>query len=179
MNKNFTSQDMEAVIDVLNGYLQYLKFKWDQENISGSFWTFSKTYLMKVSNFITNALDETVRLVENLIPGGENKKIAVMSTMENILDYIIIQTFPVWAKPFIPIIKKFVLNVLVSNFIDFIVSKYNAGLWGVQESKPKPEVNVDQIQKSPEIFVPPIQETQFMQEATYVPKRKRQKKLSK
>lgn len=179
MNKNFTSQDMEAVINVLNGYLQYLKFKWDQENITGSFWTFSKTYLIKVSNFITNALDETIRLVENLIPGGENKKIAVMSTMENILDYIIVQTFPVWAKPFVPLIKKFVLNVLISNFIDFIVEKYNSGFWKNQDAQPTTEVNVEQIQRSPEIFVPPIQQTQFMQEATYVKKRKRQKKVSK
>lgn len=176
MNKNFTSEDMGTVIDVLNGYLQYLKFKWDQENLGDSIWIFGKTYITKVSNFVMNALDETIRLVENLIPGGENKKLAVMSTMEKVLDYIIVQTFPVWAKPFSSLIKKFVLNVVVSNFIDFIVSKYNTGMWKNQEKQPEPEVIVEQTPKSPNIFVPPIEEIQLMQEATYVKKRKKQKK---
>lgn len=182
MGKNFTSQDMEKVITVLNGYLEYLKFKWDQEKITASIWSFGKTYLIKVSKFITNALDETIRLVENLIPGGENKKLAVMNTMEKILDYIIIQTFPMWAKPFSNLIKSFVLNVLISNFIDFIVSKYNSGLWKSQENSPKPPVIVEMPPKSSEIFIPPIQqiqELQPVQEATNVRKRKTQKRVSK
>lgn len=155
MKKNFTSQDVEKVIGTLNGYLDYLKFKWNQENENSSYWIFGKEYLTKVSNFITKALDETIRLVENLIPGGENKKLAVMTTMEKILDFIIIQTFPVWAKPFSSVVKSFVLNVLIDNFIDFIVSKYNAGLW---KDQAKEETNSKEEEKilSNEIFVPPV-----------------------
>lgn len=182
MSKNFTSQDMEKVIDVLNGYLDYLKLKWDQEKITGSLWTFGKSYLIKVSKFITNALDETIRLVENLIPGGSNKKLAVISTMEKILDYIIIQTFPIWAKPFSKTIKNFILNVLISNFIDFIVFKYNSGIWKSREKEVESPVLTDKAPKPPEIFVPPIQEIQELQpvqEANYVKKRKTQKKLPK
>jgi len=127
-------------------------------------------------------LDETIRLVENLIPGGENKKLAVMSTMEKILDYIIIQTFPVWAKPFSNMFKNFVLNVLIGNSIDFIVSKYKSGLWKSQENQPAIAKPVETPPTLSEIFIPPIQEVQEIkpvQEVTNVKKRKTQKKISK
>lgn len=136
--RKLTGDDIVNIIQELDRYLTDLKSRWDQQNPgNGSWWRVTKTYLLSATQFIIGVLDELVIFVEGIIPDGQDKKAAVMAIISKLFDYIVIQAFPVWLKPFSPMIKS-VIEIIVGTLIDYIVAKYNAGFWN-PGSKPEPE----------------------------------------
>jgi hypothetical protein len=79
--------------------------------------------------YMTRCLDDLiVYLVEHEIPGSD-KKATVLKAMSTIYDTVVHPALPFFARPFGRLIKNFIINVAVSNAIDWIVAKYNAGSW--------------------------------------------------
>jgi hypothetical protein len=82
-----------------------------------------------VIQFLSKCLDDLiVYLVEHQIP-GQDKKATVINAFSKIYDVVVVGSLPIFLRPFNSTIKNFVINVLLSHFIDFIVEKYNSGSW--------------------------------------------------
>jgi len=131
--RRLTTDEIQEIIYKLDQYLADLKTRWDQENPgTGSWWKITKTYLVSSTMFIINILDELIVFVEGIIPAGDDKKAAVLAIISKLFDYIVVQAFPFWLKPFSPVIKDVIVNVIVGKLIDYIVNKYNAGFWNME-----------------------------------------------
>lgn len=131
--RQLTTDEIQEVIAKLDQYLADLKARWDQENPGNrSWWKITKTYLVTSTMFIINILDELIIFVEGIIPAGDDKKAAVTAVVEKLFDYIVVQAFPIWLKPFAPVIKDIIVNIIIGKLIDYIVGKYNAGFWNME-----------------------------------------------
>ena len=93
----------------------------------------NKNYIFECAVFIINILDELILFVEEIIPQGSDKKIAVLTIVARLFDHIVLKAFPIWLKPFAPIIKKIIIEIIVNSLIDFIVSKYRNGYWSIKQ----------------------------------------------
>lgn len=128
--RQLSTDEIQDVLQKLEDYLNDLKARWDSEGVTEKGWLFmARTRLVKGTAFIINCLDELIQFVEDLIPEGSDKKAAVMSVLEKLFDHVVYEAFPIWLKPFAPAIKKIVIDVIIGVAIDFIVGKYNAGIW--------------------------------------------------
>lgn len=134
MKKQLSSDEVQKVISKLEINLKDLKTRWDQENPKSNWWIIPRNYLLRSTIFIFGSLDELITFVEGEIPDGSDKKEAVMAVVGKLFDYIVIQAFPFWLRPFSKTIKDIVIGIIVSKLIDFIVAKYNAGYWNMQEA---------------------------------------------
>lgn len=128
--KSLSADDVQEVLNKIEAYLEDLKKRWDAENPDGNtWWKVHRLRLVKGTGFIINSLDRLIQFVEELIPEGKDKKATVMTIVAQLFDYIVVQAFPLWLKPFAPTIKRIIVEVLVASAIDFIVAKYNEGVW--------------------------------------------------
>lgn len=118
----------------VNVYVNALAQEWDQqktvENTWFLWWTTRKASLVQAVKFLMNSLDELINFVEGLIDLGPDKKATVLAAIGALYDYVIKETMPIWLKPFNSQIRNFLINIIISSAIDFIVSKYNRGTWG-------------------------------------------------
>lgn len=135
MRQQLTADEVQDVLNRLESALKDLKARWDAENPGTSWWQIHRTYLVKSAMFIIQSLDEMIQLVEDLIPEGTDKKTAVLILAKKLFDYIVASVFPFWLKPFTAIIKRIVVDVIIDNMIEFIVSKYEAGYWKKEEEE--------------------------------------------
>lgn len=137
MKRQLTSDEIQDVFDKLQAYLSDAKKKWDdqQSEKKKSWFKLSQKYLINITKFLVDSLDELINFVENLIPEGKDKKAAVLAVIAKLFDYIAVQTFPLWLKPFSNTIKAIVVYIICSQVIDFIVAKYNAGYWNMEVIK--------------------------------------------
>lgn len=129
MKRQLSATEIQDVIHKLESYLADLKTRWSQDAPATSWWTLPSKYIHIASSFLIGTLDELILFVEDIIPEGTDKKAAVIAVVGKLFDYIVVQAFPLWLKPFAPIIKKVVIDITISNLIDFFVAKYNAGFW--------------------------------------------------
>ncbi len=133
MKKKLTKDELNAVIDNLQQVVDSFALKWKEKNEKNkSWWVVKQSYLIEATKFLVDSLDELIHFVEGMIVDGEDKKVAVVLITGKLFDYIVVQSFPIWLKPFSSIIKSIVINVIISQMIDFIVSKYNEGIWKKQ-----------------------------------------------
>lgn len=136
MKRQLSNVEIQGVISQLESYLNDLKTRWNNEQEEKTSWfSISKSYLFKGTKFIIGCLDELILFVEDLIPEGKDKKQTVMIMVNKLFDYIVIQAFPFWLKPFVKVIKEIVINILISNLIDYIVDKYNSGYWKMKQEE--------------------------------------------
>lgn len=126
-----TGQDISSVLRQLDAQLDQLKAKWDSQNPTAapSWWRMNRERLVRGTQFIIDSLDRTILFIEDLVPAGSDKKAAVTLIAARLFDYIVVAALPIWLKPFAPAIRGVVINIVVSNTIDFIVKKYNQGIW--------------------------------------------------
>jgi len=118
------------VLSELNIYLDTLKKKWDDQYPDKKSWfSLHKTYILNSTIFLISVLDDLIVFVQSSIPRGADKKLAVMAVVSKIFDYIVVQAFPVWMTPFAAIIKEMIVGVVISQLVEFIVSKYKNGEW--------------------------------------------------
>jgi len=134
MKKNLTSIEIQDNLAKLNTFLEETKQKWDLENPHPKSWfDRNKVYLVKTTTFLISCTDQLINLVQNFATAGQNKKIAVLAITGQIFDYIAAKAFPIWISPFAPIIKQIVVTIIISNLIEFIVSKYKDGSWNMEK----------------------------------------------
>ena len=118
------------VLSELIIYLDTLKKKWDDQYPDKKSWfSLHKTYVLNSTIFLISVLDDLIVFVQSSIPRGADKKLAVMAVLSKIFDYIVVQAFPVWMTPFAAIIKEMIVGVVISQLVEFIVSKYKNGEW--------------------------------------------------
>lgn len=130
-------EDMGAVLSQLDGYLINLQKQWESNNAPTTNWFWLNTgKLISGTQFIISSLDKMVLFVEDLIPNGEDKKAAVMMVVGKLFDTIVIPAMPIWLKPFASVIKSIVMDTVISNAIDFVVKKYNEGVWNMKNETP-------------------------------------------
>lgn len=124
-----TPQQVQALEFKVNELLDV----WKSENpINKGFFSFlstAKVSFSKISAFLINSLDEFVQLVDDKLGDGADKKATVMIYIEKLYDEIVTTSLPLFLKPFNMPIKRFVIMVVISGAIDFVVSKYRDGSW--------------------------------------------------
>ena len=134
MKRQLTVFEVQDVLQKLEIYLNDLKIRWNQENkASRSWFKMPRSYILKATTFIVSTLDELITFVEPIIPEGSDKKASVMAVVSKLFDYIVIQAFPFWLKPFAGAIKTILVGIIISQLIDFIVDKYNFGYWSMKQ----------------------------------------------
>lgn len=132
VKRNLTASDIDAVIKQLDGYLATLKQNWDAQAAglpTRSWWSINRLRLAGGVQYIIETLDKLILFVEDLIPAGSDKKSAVVSILDKLFDYVIAPALPIWLKIFVPAIRGIVIDIVISNMIEFVVGKYNKGIW--------------------------------------------------
>jgi hypothetical protein len=89
----------------------------------------AKVSFNKVTAFLINSMDEFVQLIDDQLIDSADKKATVMVYVEKLYDEIVTLSLPIFLKPFSMPIKRFVIMVVVSGAIDFVVTKYRDGSW--------------------------------------------------
>ena len=133
MKRQLTLQETKVVISQLESFFEDSKKRWLQENPRIKSWFgIHHENLIHDAKFMIKITDELILFVENLIPNGPDKKIAVLYVISKLFDFIAATTFPIWLKPFTAIIKEIIVSIIITQLIDFMVDKYNAGFWETQ-----------------------------------------------
>ena len=136
MKKQLTTDDVRKIILDVESYLSDLKKRWDAEKPQTSGWvSLPKDIIVKGTMFLLSSTDEMIQFVEGLIPEGKDKKETVMLVSGKLFDYIIIANLPMVMRPFSGIAKKIVVDVIVSQMIDFMVQKYRSGYWKMEANE--------------------------------------------
>lgn len=126
--------EVQDVIQQLEGYLQDFKARWDLQKPKIQSWlSLPHSYVLQIFNFIVSAADELILFLATTNLANTDKKSAVMAVLNNLYDYVAAQALPIWLRPFNGSIKKILINVLISNLIDFMVEKYKSGFWSANQ----------------------------------------------
>lgn len=130
------SNPVGVATNLLDGKVMELKALWDAEVKPTSKWwqIFSKERIMAANSFFLNCVDQLIIHIDQFkaVP-GQDKKATVLLAAVIIYDYVVSQTLPLFLKPFSNQIKQIAIYVVLSYMIDFIVKKYNDGLWSKNE----------------------------------------------
>ena len=112
-----------VAIQGLNDLVEKMKAAWEGiASATNVNWTIA-------IQFLTKGLDDmVVYLVEHNIP-GQDKKATVLEAIGKVYDWVSKNIVPFYLKPFSGLMRDFVINTVLSNSIDWIVSKYNSGSW--------------------------------------------------
>lgn len=138
MRKKLTTDQVQDVLHKVAAYLEDAKIQWDIQNPEKKAWfSFNKGNVMKATIFLLGITDDLIQFVESFIPDGADKKAAVMLVTAKLFDYIATKSFPAFISPFVPMIKEIVISIIISNLIEFIVSKYKAGYWQMEAKNVK------------------------------------------
>jgi len=121
-----SSQTVGNVVDIPEVKAMVYEFakQWQTENPNPK-----KSGLKIATKFLLDCVDELVMLVEEYIASGPDKKATVLAALSMLYDFVVFNALPLWLKPFAGQIKTFIITVLVSELIDFVVSKYKKGSW--------------------------------------------------
>lgn len=134
MKKNLLSpEEIKQAVQDCEQCLVNLKAKWDEiKPIKSGWFKISSDYLLKGTVFIINSIDYMIQFVEPIIPKGTDKKAIVLLVAGQLYDYVLVPILPLWLKPISATLKKLLITVVISQLIDFIVSKYRAGAWNME-----------------------------------------------
>lgn len=95
----------------------------------------SASGLSRVTNFLLFSLDMLVKVVDEAVLTGPDKKATVLDAVERLYDFTIREALPIWLIPVAGPIKAYIVRVLVSNAIDWVVAKYRDGSWKFDKEK--------------------------------------------
>ena len=92
---------------------------------------FTAEDLGKAVQFFIKTVDDAIKLAQEKLAGmpGATKKEFVLAVVGNIYDEVISKALPGYLYFLKPTIKELVINTIVSKAIDFMVEKYNDGVW--------------------------------------------------
>lgn len=120
-------------IEEIENKVQFYCRLWDSRKESKSIWL-PKVSLSVVTNFLLMALDDFVIAVSTVVISGPDKKATVLAAVSRLYDYVVVEALPIWLMPFAGAIKQYIVYVLVSSAIDWMVSKYRNGSWNSAQS---------------------------------------------
>lgn len=95
---------------------------------SKSFWG-SKSSRSRLTHLMLVALDDFVMTVAVVSIPGPDKKATVLDAVDRLYEYTAREALPIWARPLAEPVKHYIVYVLASYAIDWIVEKYKAGKW--------------------------------------------------
>lgn len=112
-------------------FVSYMKTKWDEETGRFPWWQFWKRVsLVKVTNFLVNALEDIISYVDQFMDkSGADKKATVLEAISQLYDYVVSNALPVWLRPLSKALKQYIIYEVISAAIDWMVSKYHSGEW--------------------------------------------------
>ena len=102
------------------------------------FWKRIKGLWFAAVRFIIAAGDYFVQTIDDLIEGGPEKKATVLEALGEVYDAIVPFLLPIFIRPFNKQLRTFVIDVVASLLIDFIVGKYREGSWDKEEPDTEP-----------------------------------------
>lgn len=116
--------------NVLDPDVEIIVRKWKAENSAMSWWKKSKVGYTQITAFILNSLDKLIIKIEEYQEiNGPDKKATVLEAIKSIWAEVVKEAVPIWLKPFIPIMRFVIIEIIVPYMIDWIVEKYNKGWW--------------------------------------------------
>jgi hypothetical protein len=108
-----------------------------------------KANLSKITTFLLGSVDILICTIDDLLDKGVDKKATVLMGMEQLYVYVERSPFvPVWLKPFLNLIRSYIVYTLLSVLIDWAVSKYRQGSWRNKEEAVKEEKELSLKKKS-------------------------------
>lgn len=115
----------------INMFIETMKTVWDKNKTNDNWWkVWKKINPTKITVFLINCVDDLVNyLNHNTDIAGSDKKATVLWAVGSIYDYIAKEAMPIRLVPFSGYIRNYLINVLVSYFIDWTVEKYRNGSW--------------------------------------------------
>jgi hypothetical protein len=123
-------------IEAIDLYIQELIKEWDENKESVPWYKiWHKVSMSRVTNFLMNAIDDLICYVDDVVDKGADKKATVINAIEKLYDYVIREALPIWLKPFAGSVKNYIIHVLVSNAIDWMVDKYRNGSWRMNNNE--------------------------------------------
>jgi len=122
------------VVGSVEEMLVELKRYWDSKKSDRSFWG-SSVSVSKVTSFLLYALDGFVNAVNEAVITGPDKKATVLDALDRLYEYTVREALPFWLRPVASPIKSYVIYVLVSNAIDWMVVKYRDGSWSSEDAQ--------------------------------------------
>jgi hypothetical protein len=127
-------KNLADIDDYVNSVIEEWKAEYVLEDASWwQWWKKTSAGFAEITAYILNGLDSMIKFVDNIIESGPDKKATVMASVEKIYDFIVTNALPLWLRPWNPAIKAFIFNIIISYTIDFIVDKYNNGIWSTDE----------------------------------------------
>lgn len=127
-NKDSNPVGVAHKIEEIEKKVQFYCNLWDFQRNSKSFWKPSIN-LSAVTKFLLLALDDLVVTISDHLMSGADKKATVLAAIETLYDYTVREVLPIWLRPLASPIKNYVIYVLISNAIDWMVAKYRNGSW--------------------------------------------------
>lgn len=114
----------------IKNYINIMYARWDGQKETIPWWKiWKRRHVGRITEFLLNALDELIAYVDQLDISGVDKKATVLAVISILYDYGIKEVLPIWAKPFSGKIKNYIIYVMISTAIDWIVEKYRNGVW--------------------------------------------------
>lgn len=89
----------------------------------------SKVELSKVTVFMIMVMDDLVNTISEFAIVGEDKKATVLDALDKVFEHVVKEGLPMWLKPFVSPLKKYVIYTIISTAIDWTVDKYKNGSW--------------------------------------------------
>ena len=120
-------------IEEIENKVQFYCRLWDARHETRSMWI-PKVSMSAVTNFLLMALDDFVLVLSTVVISGPDKKATVLDAVSRLYDYTVAEALPIWLVPFAGVIKQYIIYILVSNAIDWIVAKYRNGSWKPAQS---------------------------------------------
>lgn len=115
-------------IEQIDSKISFYCSLWDAQKQVKSMWV-PKVSLSTVTNFLLMALDDLVITISTVVIPGPDKKATVLEAIDRLYEYTVREAMPIWLRPIAAPIKNYIVYVLVSNTIDWMVSKYKNGSW--------------------------------------------------
>ena len=121
-------------VDKIESAVAMLKAVWASQSQRKSI-RISASGLSKVTNFLLLSLDMLVKVADETVLTGPDRKATVLDAVERLYDFAMREALPIWLIPVAGPIKAYIIRVLVSNAIDWVVTKYREGGWRVEKEK--------------------------------------------
>jgi hypothetical protein len=86
-----------------------------------------KVPLRDVIKFLIESADEFVVMVGGMVGTTSDVQNIVLNLLNKLYDTIIIGILPIWIKPFSSLIKYVIVDILLSNLIDYLINQYATG----------------------------------------------------
>jgi len=119
--------DAKTTVEVQE-FIQSSLQRWSVIKTAKGGWLTSNQ-LSQAFSFLIKVIDEAIKNAELKQIPGSDKKAFVLAVVNNIYDQVIAPQLPSWAYVFSGVLKSFVIDNIVSNLIDYVVSQYKNGSW--------------------------------------------------